>query len=115
MALTWKRAGDAVDGPGARQGGVGGDVLEEHLRELAGGVVRHVPVHAAAVRHLLQSAVSGTSTRIGVIRKLKGGKIFSFSFVAKRTIKNRRLHALQFGSSVATPELFAEINFKSFG
>jgi len=36
--------------------GVGGDVLEEHLRELASGVVRHVSVQAVAVGlgHLLQ-------------------------------------------------------------
>jgi len=35
--------------------GVGGDVLEEHLRELASGVVRHVSVQAVAVGlgHLL--------------------------------------------------------------
>jgi len=38
--------------------GVGGDVLEEHLRELASGVVRHVSVQAVAVGlgHLLLSA-----------------------------------------------------------
>ena len=47
-------AGGAADGLGARQRGVGGHVLEEHLRKLAGGVVHHVPVHAVAVGDLRQ-------------------------------------------------------------
>ena len=40
---------------GARQRGVGGEVLEEGLRGLAGGVVRHVSIQAVAVglEHLL--------------------------------------------------------------
>jgi len=50
-------AGGAADGLGARQRRVGGHVLEQHLRELAGGVVHHVPVHAVVVRHLLMVAV----------------------------------------------------------
>jgi len=40
---------------GAGQRGVAGHVLE-HLGELAGAVVHHVPVHAVAVGHLLQRA-----------------------------------------------------------
>ena len=48
-------AGGAADGLGARQRRIGGDVLVEHLRELAGGVVHHVPVHQVAVRHLLHA------------------------------------------------------------
>jgi len=50
-------AGGATDGLGAWQRGVGGHVLGQHLRELAGVVVHHVPVHAVAVRHLLMLAV----------------------------------------------------------
>jgi hypothetical protein len=38
---------------GAGQRGVAGDVLE-HLGELAGAVVHHVPVHAVVVRDLLR-------------------------------------------------------------
>lgn len=41
---------------GAGQRGVAGDVLE-HLRELAGAVVHHVPVHAVVVGNLLQAVV----------------------------------------------------------
>jgi len=41
---------------GAGQRGVAGDVLE-HLGELAGAVVHHVPVHAVVVRNLLVVAV----------------------------------------------------------
>ena len=42
---------------GAGQRGVAGDVLE-HLGELAGAVVHHVPVHAVVVRNLLQQSIS---------------------------------------------------------
>jgi hypothetical protein len=46
--------GGAAHGLGARQRGVGGDVME-HLRELAGGVVHHVPVHAIVVGDLVEA------------------------------------------------------------
>jgi len=42
---------------GAGQRGVAGHVLE-HLGELAGAVVHHVPVHAVVVRNLLQQSIS---------------------------------------------------------
>ena len=48
-------AGGAADGLGAGQRGVAGDVLE-HLGELAGAVVHHVPVHAVVVGDLLRKA-----------------------------------------------------------
>jgi hypothetical protein len=72
-ALTWPQAAPA-DGLGARQRGVGGYVLEEHLRELAGGVVRHVPVHAVAVGHLLPSAECRVSDK--VLPDLQGPRTF---------------------------------------
>uniref|UniRef100_A0A0A8ZH98 Umc1300 n=1 Tax=Arundo donax TaxID=35708 RepID=A0A0A8ZH98_ARUDO len=46
-------AGGAADGLGAGQRRVGGGILE-HLGELAGGVVHHVPIHLVAVRYILQ-------------------------------------------------------------
>jgi hypothetical protein len=51
-------AGGATHGLGAGQRGVAGHVLE-HLGELPGAVVHHVPVHAVVVRDLLRRAFGG--------------------------------------------------------
>jgi hypothetical protein len=56
-------AGGAADGLGVGQRAGGGDVLEENLRELAGGVV-HRPQCSGlpAIGHLQQNAEFQTST-----------------------------------------------------
>ena len=57
-----------------RQRGVGGDALEERLRGLAGGVVRHVSIQAVAVGlgHLLLKSRVQQGPRKFRTRKLSG-------------------------------------------
>jgi hypothetical protein len=56
-------AGGAAHGLGAGQRGVAGDVLE-HLGELPGAVVHHVPVHAVVVGDLLRCSVPAEHFRM---------------------------------------------------
>ena len=55
---------------GAGQRGVAGDVLE-HLGELAGAVVHHVPVHAVVVRNLLQQRFQRSSVRLAAHERIQ--------------------------------------------
>ena len=48
------------DGLGAGQHGVGGDILKEHLSELTGGMVHHVPIHEIAVGVWSRTGGQGT-------------------------------------------------------